>query len=102
MQEINSALVLMGILAIVAIAIGIIVLRPSKEELSKKKSNPPKAKKSIKLFTQEGLLLYEYNDIFITHWDANIYLLSRTNNGKTFLRMDKGAGMLLVVESYEE
>ena len=62
----------------------------------------PKPKKSLKLFSADGTLLQEYNDIYVEYEDTNIYLLSREYEGRCFLRIEKGANMLLIVECYAE
>jgi len=62
----------------------------------------PKPKKSVKLFGAEGTLLQEYNDVYVEYEDTNIYLLSREYEGRCFLRIEKGANMLLIVTCYAE
>ena len=64
--------------------------------------NIPKPKKSVKLFNAEGILLQEYNDIYVEYEDTNIYLLSREYEGRYFLRIEKGSNMLLIVECYDK
>ena len=84
-----------------AIILGILVLKysnPKDEQIES--SNPERPKKSVKLLTKKGVLLYEYRDVFLTHWDKSIYCLSYEYKGKSFLRIDKGADMLLLAESY--
>jgi len=61
-----------------------------------------KPKKSVKLFTADGTLLQEYNDVYVEYEDTNIYLLSHEYKGRCFLRIEKGANMLLIVECYVE
>jgi hypothetical protein len=91
---------------IIMLAVSIMILRVlwidyKSDTLCKldKNKKPKLPKKSVKLFSQRGVLLYEYRDVYITHWDENIYLLSYEQSGETFLRIDKGDGMLLMVES---
>ena len=62
----------------------------------------PKPKKSVKLFSAEGTLLQEYNDVYVEYEDTNIYLLSNEYEGRCFLRIEKGANMLLIVECYDK
>ena len=56
-------------------------------------------KKTVKLFTSDGVLLNEYKDVYVTHWDANIYLLKQDEN-KNKITINKGANMLLTIEDY--
>jgi len=65
-------------------------------------NNTPKPKKSVKLFSAEGILLQEYNNVYVEYEDTNIYLLSNEYEGRCFLRIEKGANMLLIVECYAE
>ena len=97
----NSTIVLMIIVGAGAIVLAVLALKFSKPEDEKVKSNTPKRpKKSVKLYTHDGVLLHEYKDVYLTHWDENIYFLSYEYEGKSFLRIDKGTDMLLLVESY--
>ena len=56
-------------------------------------------KKTVKLFTSDGVLLNEYKDVYVTHWDANIYILKQDEN-KNKITINKGANMLLTIEDY--
>ena len=97
----NSSVVLMTTLGVGAIILGIVALRSPNPKAEKiKSSNPERPKKSVKLLTKDGVLLYEYKDVYLTHWDKSIYHLSYEYEGKSFLRIDKGVGMLLLAESY--
>ena len=62
----------------------------------------PKPKKSVKLFSADGTLLKEYNDVYVEYEDTNIYLLSNEYEGRCFLRIEKGRNMLLIVECYDK
>jgi hypothetical protein len=66
----------------------------------KDKEVPPK--KSIRLYSGSGEMLFEYKDVYISHWDSGIYYLSRKYERKSFLRIDKGRYMLLFEKRYEE
>jgi len=56
----------------------------------------------VKLFTADGTLLQEYNDVYVEYEDTNIYMLSNEYEGRCFLRIEKGSNMLLIVECYTE
>ena len=62
-----------------------------------KKETYPLAK-SIKILNQNGELLLEYKDCYISYLDKTTYLLSHEYKGEAFLKIDKGNNMLLVVE----
>ena len=62
----------------------------------------PKPKKSVKLFSTDGTLLQEYNNVYVEYEDTNIYLLSHEYEGRCFLRIEKGSNMLLIVECYAD
>ena len=97
----NGTVMLMTILVVGGIILGILALKyPNPKDEKIKVSTPTRPKKSVKLFTQDGVLLYEYKDVYLTRWDVNIYFLSYTCDGESFLRIDKGADMLLLAESY--
>ena len=85
-----------GIITLIIMALK--YLNSKDEEI--KLSSPQRPKKSVKLFTKDGVLLYEYRDVYLTRWDVGIYFLSYEYNGENFLRIDKGADMLLLAESY--
>jgi len=59
-------------------------------------------KKNVKLYSADGTLLQEYNGVYIEYEDTNVYILSRKYEGRCFLRIEKGANMLLMVEWYSE
>ena len=62
----------------------------------------PKPKKSVKLFSADGTLLQEYNEVYIEYENTNVYMLSHEYEGRCFLRIEKGSNMLLIVECYTE
>ena len=97
----NSTVVLMTVLGVGAMILAILALQSQKPKDEKiESSTPERPKKSVKLLTKEGVLLYEYRDVYLTHWETSIYCLSYEYEGKSFLRIDKGADMLLLAESY--
>ncbi|MFK5937982.1 MAG: hypothetical protein QM497_06235 [Sulfurimonas sp.] len=59
-------------------------------------------KKNVKLYSADGALLQEYNGVYIEYEDTNVYTLSHEYEGRCFLRIEKGANMLLMVEWYGE
>ena len=87
---------------VVGITILIIMALKSLKHQDEKKNitNIERPKKSVKLFTKDGVLLYEYKDVYLTRWDVGIYFLSYEYEGESFLRIDKGTDMLLLAESY--
>jgi len=96
----NSSVVLMTVLGVGAIILALQSQKSKNEKIESAK--PEKPKKSVQLLTKDGILLYEYKDVYLTHWDKSIYFLSYEYEGKSFLRIDKGADMLLLVESYQD
>jgi len=72
------------------------------EIMTSSNNDTPKQKKSVKLLSAEGTLLQEYNDVYVEYEDTNIYLLSHEYKGRCFLRIEKGANMLLIVECYSD
>ena len=97
----NSSIVLMIILGVGSIILAIVALKPPNQKNENTRAgNPQRPKKSVKLLTKDGVLLYEYKDVYLTHWDKSIYHLSYEYEGKSFLRIDKGVDMLLLAESY--
>jgi len=94
----NTTIILIVILGVGAVLLALKAIQYNSEDKEPKAT--PKPKKSVKLFSQDGNLLYEYRDVYLTHWDDTIYLLSYEHDGKTFMRIDKGVDMLLMVESY--
>jgi uncharacterized protein YpmB len=97
----DSTILLMSLLGIGVIIFGVKIFKDSSIKVEKVESSTPKRpKKSVKLFTRDGVLLYEYKDVYLTHWDKNIYYLSSENKGENFLRIDKGTDMLLLAENY--
>ena len=81
------------------IGITIIALKSTSRD-NQKSLLPPKPKKSVKLLTKDGALFYEYKDVYLRHWDKNIYHLSYEYEGKSFMRIHKGTDMLLLSENY--
>jgi len=59
-------------------------------------------KKNVKLYSADGTLLQEYNGVYIEYEDTNVYILSHEYEGRCFLRIEKGANMLLMVEWHGE
>jgi hypothetical protein len=95
----NSAVILISIIGIGAAILAIIALKSTRRDNTKSLS-PLKPKKFVKLFTKDGALLYEYKDVYLSHWDKNIYHLSYKYEGKSFMRIHKGSDMLLLSENY--
>jgi hypothetical protein len=95
----NSAIILITIIGIGATILAIIALKSTRRD-NIKSLLPPKPKKSVKLFTRDGALLYEYKDVYLSHWDENIYHLYHEHEGESFMRIHKGADMLLLSENY--
>ena len=94
----NTTIILLSILGIGAILLALKALQGTSNKEEQVKITP-KAKKLVQLFNRDGKLLYEYKDVYLTHWDSTIYLLSYEYKGSTFMRIDKGKDMLLMVES---
>ena len=57
------------------------------------------SKKNVTLFDEHGSKVLEYKNVYVTHWDTNIYLFSKEVEGKSFAKIDKGENMLLVIEN---
>ena len=66
----NSAIILISIIGTGAVVLALIALSSTMRD-NTKSLLPPKPKKSIKLFTKDGSLLYEYKDVYLSHWDKN-------------------------------
>jgi hypothetical protein len=99
----SSKLILVLIIGILAIDLVFMFLKYKKStKIAVKSDKPSRAKKSIKLLSKEGVLLYEYKDVYLSRWDTNMYDLSYEYEGKSFIRIDKGVDMLLLVESYQD
>ena len=62
-------------------------------------SNP--SKKNVRLLDEHGSILLEYKDVYVTHWDTNVYLFSKEIDGKSFAKIDKGENMLVVIENID-
>ena len=97
------------VIVLLFFAIIIFIAKKSKHKSYKNKKKEkdmseqiPLPKKSIKLLSADGILLYEYNDVYIEYENTNIYMLSKQYRGKCFLRIEKGANMLLIVECYAD
>jgi len=65
-------------------------------------SDAQQQKKNVKLYSADGTLLQEYNGVYVEYEDTNVYTLSHEYEGRCFLRIEKGANMLLMVEWYSE
>ena len=85
------------ILVVIILVIAVIQSNKKKEQKEVHCETIPSPKKSIKLFKENGELILEYKDVYITYWDKNIYFLSKEYEGECFVRIDKGVNMLLVV-----
>jgi len=95
----NSAIILILIIGTAAVVLALIALLDTMRD-NKKSLSSPKPKKSVKLFTRDGTLLYEYKDVYLSNCDNNIYHLYYEYEGESFMRMHKGADMLLLSENY--
>ena len=91
----NSAIMLITILAVISIVMAFIAYQDKKDSL--KRSSQPK--KSIKLISAEGTILFEYKDLFLSRTGSGVYKLSKEYKGSSVIEIDKGADMLLLVES---
>lgn len=102
-NSINSALALVGVISMGAILLAAkAVLDTKKEKIFQNQSVEIASKKIFKLFNNDGILIREYKNVYVTNWDTNIYLLSHEYKGKYFIRIDKGENMLLTSESVEQ
>ncbi len=97
----NTTIILISILGTGAILLALKALQGTSNKEEQVKITP-KPKKLVHLFNRDGKLLYEYKDVYLTHWDSTIYLLSYEYKGSIFMRIDKGKDMLLMVECYME
>ena len=77
-------------------------LQREKKPLQEKNEEAEAQKKLFKLFNGEGTLIKEYRDVYVTHWDKNIYYLCHEYRGKHCIRIDKGEDMLLIIENMPE
>ena len=93
----NSAIMLITILAVISIVMAFIAYRDQDKKDSLKRSSQPK--KSIKLISAEGTILFEYKDLFLSRTGSGVYKLSKEYKGSSVIEIDKGADMLLLVES---
>jgi len=57
--------------------------------------------KIVNLYNENGELLFTYRDVYLQHWDANIYNIYNSKNDKHIIRLDIGANMLLTSQSIE-
>ncbi len=62
-------------------------------------TNSHKPKKSIRLISADGTVLFEYKDLFLSRSSTGVYKLSKEYKGESAIEIDKGADMLLMVES---
>ena len=93
----NSAVILITLLAVMSIVIVFMAYRkPSTPGSHRSSSNP---KKSIKLISANGSVLFEYKDLFLSRSSNGVYKLSKEYEGESIVEIDKGADMLLLVES---
>jgi len=101
----NIEVILISFVTILVIVLVGIALWPNYKNKYQEKDMSeqiPLPKKSIKLLSADGTLLYEYNDTYIDYEGTNVYMLSKQYCGKCFLRIEKGANMLLIVECYAD
>ena len=97
----NMASIILASLGLFSMFISYLALitdKKNKEEKQMLKDAPPPPYKSIKLMNMDGVVLQEYKDVYLDHWDKNIYFLSYEYEGKSFVRIDKGENILLVGE----
>lgn len=69
---------------------------------SKSKDIDPKKKKPlkvVKLYNEDGTLLQNYEGVYLSHFDTNIYHLYTEEGGRLIIRLDIGANMLLTSEN---
>ena len=55
--------------------------------------------KLVKLYSQSGDVLQTYENVYLSHWDTNIYHLYTHEDGEFIIRLDIGANMLLTSQN---
>lgn len=54
--------------------------------------------KIVKIYNDNGTLIKTFENVYIEHWDKNIYNLYKEKGGKRIMRLVIGANMLMTSE----
>jgi len=67
------------------------------EEERRELAEQKKPLKDVELYSEDGILLKSFKNVYVSHWDNNIYHLYTKKDGKLIVRLHKGANMLLSI-----